>query len=109
MRMLARKKLKIETTSSVDTSSSVTSSSSSSISLTAPVVKSPPSARSPASKRSPVVKAEPRPILTHTPVGTSLRTAKGNCIFLAGIDVRLKIQRLKVEGYMCMRILQDRH
>ena len=99
MRMLARKKLKIETTSSIDTSSSVTSSSSS-ISLTAPVVKSPPSSRSPASKRSPVVKAEPRPILTHTPVGTSLRTAKGNCIFLAGIDVRLKIPKLKVGGYI---------
>ena len=79
VRQLARKRLKIETSSSVDTSSSQ-GSSSPSVALTAPSVKVSPSTTSPAARRKALAKTDIKgPVLTHTPVTSSLRASKGTC------------------------------
>ena len=90
VRQLARKKIKLETSSSIDTSSSLASStSSSSPSATSSLVLTASSRggggrssliSSPATtKRSPARKdvGGGGPVLTHTPVGSALRLAKG--------------------------------
>ena len=68
MRQLARKKVKLDTSSSIDTSSSSTSS----LVLTATGGTSPATA-----KKSPAKKGGAGPVLTHTPISSSLRLAKG--------------------------------
>ena len=86
VRQLARKKIKLETSSSIDTSSSLASSSSSgsSLVLTASggsggsrtsLTSSPTlTKKSPAGKN---VRGGGGPVLTHTPVSSALRLAKG--------------------------------
>ena len=73
MRQLACKKVKLETSSSIDTSSSSTSS----LVLTATGGTSPAT-----TKKSPTKKGGGGPVLTHTPVSSSLRLAKGMHIVL---------------------------
>ena len=91
VRQLARKKIKLETSSSSDTSSSLASSSSSSPSAASSLVLTASSGSgggrssltsSPAkTKKSPARKDVGArgggPVLTHTPVGSALRLAKG--------------------------------
>ena len=84
VRQLARKKIKLETSSSIDTSSSLASSSSSTTSLVL-TASSGGGSRSSLTTSPAVAKKSPArkdvgggPVLTHTPVGSALRLAKGS-------------------------------
>ena len=79
MRQLARKKIKLETSSSIDTSSSLASSSSS---ASGGGGRSSLTSSPAATKKSPARKdvgggGGGGPVLTHTPVSSALRLAKG--------------------------------
>ena len=88
VRQLARKKIKLETSSSIDTSSSLASSSSSATSLVLTASgsggggggRSSLTSTPAATKKSPARKdggGRGGPVLTHTPVSSALRLAKG--------------------------------
>ena len=86
VRQLARKKIKLETGSSIDTSSSLASSSSSGSSLVLTASGGSGGSRTSLTSSPTLIKKSPAgknvgggggPVLTHTPVSSALRLAKG--------------------------------